>query len=117
MELKGFNTLIETICNEYNISEKDISESLGYNSGYISQVRNREIYPDKFISKLHYRYPLPTAPSKVSEPEAVYTVNHHDTLMDIISRQTRTIESQQQTIHELVLVKKSSSGFASGMAK
>ena len=70
MSTKEFNALIERVCNEYNINEKELTSAINYTPGYISQLRNKEKYPAKFISKVKYRFPLPAKEGELNESEA-----------------------------------------------
>jgi hypothetical protein len=107
MSIIEFDDLIKSICHQYNIDEKDISHGMGYNSGYISQVRSRKEVPEKFINNMKLKYPVevkPMASSVASENEnpgygKAFDPNY---LVGIIKTQAEAILSQQKTIHELV---------------
>lgn len=50
--MSEFESLINSIKSNENITEEEICRQLGYNEGYISQTRSRGVVPVKFIAAL-----------------------------------------------------------------
>ena len=100
-------SLIELIKRKFDLNEKQISRRLGYDEGHVAQIKSRGPISDKFVNALKREFDIKESkeyvhdmPPSVANEEAIpYGENY---LLKIIDRLTRTIESQQITINNLI---------------
>lgn len=57
MTKNDFEKLVNSVKSSTGWDEKEIAVDMGYNEGYISQVRTRGIFPAKFIKNLQSYLP------------------------------------------------------------
>lgn len=86
-EKKNLDTLIKRVTQTTGLTERALSEKLGYAPGHLAQVRLRGPVSAQLMKRLkeyELKYVAPTA------------------LMDIIKLQAETIKNQQNTIDRLL---------------
>lgn len=90
MNIEELEKLILQITSSTGLTSNEIAVDMGYNKGYISQIKSRNDIPDKFVNALKNKY----LPEENNQPNPGF----HEV---IISQQV-TIQSQQETIRDLV---------------
>lgn len=73
---EAINALIDLIKFKKKLTEEEICEQMGLNKNYISQMRTRNHFPEKFINNLKLRYKdvIESEPVKILKASDVETV-------------------------------------------
>lgn len=97
MDLIEFEKLINQISARTGFNSDEIAAKLGYNKGYISQIKSRKKIPEKFINALMANF-FPKKESFILEEEEV-PYGNFDKFLDLIKSQQRLLSKQHETLH------------------
>jgi Tol biopolymer transport system component len=94
--------LIESIKKAEKLNEGQIAARMGYNEGYLAQVKSRGQIPAKLMNALQREFTLRKATSEVSEPQVVYGNSTVASLADSVKSLSQTELINAENIRRLI---------------